>query len=76
MSVTYGKVVSLILTERFGPVVTKVATFLFKSPSSPLLFITRGTDLPLSKVGYSLLLTISFFLFYVWIFRLRRPFAF
>lgn len=60
MSVTYGKVISLIITERFGPVVTKVVTFLFKCQSSPILFITRGTNLPLSKVGYSVVIHLHF----------------
>ncbi|CAG9762004.1 unnamed protein product [Ceutorhynchus assimilis] len=60
MSVTFGKVISLILTERFGPIVSSVGSFLFKSQSSPLLFITRGVDLPLSNIKASLCVLIKY----------------
>lgn len=51
MSTQYGKVVSLILLERFGPVIEKVGSFLFQYGSSPLLYIKKGVDLPLLKVS-------------------------
>lgn len=54
MSVQYGKVVSLILLERFGPVIEKIGTFLFQYGSSPLLYIKKGVDLPLLKVMTSI----------------------
>ncbi|XP_066146496.1 DNA-directed RNA polymerase III subunit RPC3 isoform X1 [Euwallacea fornicatus] len=60
MSVTYVKVISLILCERFGPVVANVGTYLLKNQSCPLLFIKRGTNLPLSKVKESLCILIKF----------------
>ncbi|KAF7281002.1 hypothetical protein GWI33_005269 [Rhynchophorus ferrugineus] len=60
MSITYGKVVSLIISERFGPVVEKVANFLFKCQNSPLLFIKKGTDLPISKIRESLCVLIKY----------------
>ncbi|KAL1509170.1 hypothetical protein ABEB36_003948 [Hypothenemus hampei] len=59
MSVVYGKIVSLIIMERFGLVLAKVASFLFKTPDSPLLFIKRGTELPLSKIKESLCILIK-----------------
>lgn len=51
MSSQYGKVLDLILLEKFGPIVQKVGCFLFKFGPSPLLFVKKGTDLPLSKVS-------------------------
>ncbi|XP_060530225.1 DNA-directed RNA polymerase III subunit RPC3 [Cylas formicarius] len=60
MSVIYGRVVSYILSEYFGPVVEKVGTYLFKFKSSPLLYIKRGTDLPLSKIKESLCILIKY----------------
>lgn len=62
MSSQFGKVVSLIILERFGPVVEKVATFLFHYGSSPLLYIKRGIELPLSKVNtFELMEQVNFF---------------
>ncbi|XP_030745567.1 DNA-directed RNA polymerase III subunit RPC3 [Sitophilus oryzae] len=60
MSVIYGKVVSLIISERFGPVVEKIVSFLFKCQCSPLLYIKRGTELPLSKIKESLCVLIKY----------------
>lgn len=51
MSTQYGKVVSLIIAERFGPVIDQVASFLFKFGTSSLLHIKRGVELPISKVN-------------------------
>ncbi|XP_050299952.1 DNA-directed RNA polymerase III subunit RPC3 [Anthonomus grandis grandis] len=59
MSVILGKVISLILTERFGPVVSSVGAFLFKRQSSPILYVRKGTDLPLSKVKEALCILIK-----------------
>lgn len=50
MSVVHAKVIYSILTDRFGPVVGKVGTFLLQNETSPLLFIKRGTDLTVSQV--------------------------
>lgn len=52
MSVQLGKVVSLILTERFGPVVEKIGLYLFEYGTSPLFYIKKYTELPLSKVNF------------------------
>lgn len=52
MSSQLGKVVSHIILERFGPVVEKVVTYLFQYGSSPILYIKKYTELPLSKVLY------------------------
>lgn len=46
-----GRIVSLIIAERFGPVIETITKFLFKFSPSSLLNIKRGVDLPLSKVG-------------------------
>lgn len=53
MSAQYGKVVSLIVLERFGPVIEKVVNFLFKYGTNSLLHIKRGVELPLSKVSFT-----------------------
>lgn len=50
MSTQCGKVISLILLERFGEIVETVGTYLFRHGSSPLLYIKKNTNLPLSKV--------------------------
>ncbi|RZB38677.1 DNA-directed RNA polymerase III subunit RPC3 [Asbolus verrucosus] len=60
MSVQYGKVISLILLERFGPVVEKVGAYLFKYGTTPLLYIKKSTNLPLSKVKESLCILIKY----------------
>ncbi|KAL3265439.1 hypothetical protein HHI36_009642 [Cryptolaemus montrouzieri] len=59
MSSQVGKVISLILQERFGPVIEKVGTFLFQYGSNPLLYIKRTTDLPLGKVKEALCVLIK-----------------
>ncbi|CAH1159836.1 unnamed protein product [Phaedon cochleariae] len=60
MSSQVRKVLSLILLERFGMVVEKVATHLFQYGSSPLLHIRKYTELPLSKVKESLAILIKY----------------
>lgn len=50
MSTQYGKVVSLIITERFGPIIEQIVTFLYNFGSSSLLHIKRSLNMPLSKV--------------------------
>jgi DNA-directed RNA polymerase III subunit RPC3 len=60
MSVQYGKVVSLILLERFGPVVEKVGTYLYQYGTVPLLYIKKNTNLPLSKVKEALCILIKY----------------
>ncbi|XP_056647996.1 DNA-directed RNA polymerase III subunit RPC3 isoform X1 [Diorhabda sublineata] len=60
MSSQLGKVVSLILLERFGVVVEKVGTCLFQYGSAPLLHIKKRTELPLSKVKESLTILIKY----------------
>ncbi|KAJ3659248.1 hypothetical protein Zmor_010949 [Zophobas morio] len=60
MSVQYGKVISLILQERFGPVVEKVGTYLFQYGTVPLLYIKKNTNLPLSKVKEALCILIKY----------------
>ncbi|KAJ8969386.1 hypothetical protein NQ314_001785 [Rhamnusium bicolor] len=60
MSAQLGKVLSLILCERFGPVVEKVGTYLFQYGTTPLLYIKRNTELPLSKVKESLCILIKY----------------
>lgn len=50
MSAQFGKVLSLILIERYGPVVEKVGMHLFQYGTSPILYIVKYTKLPLSKV--------------------------
>lgn len=51
MSAQFGKVLSLILTEHYGTVVEKVGTYLFQYGTSPILYIVKKTNLPLSKVS-------------------------
>lgn len=51
MSVECGKVLSLILLERFGEIVQTVGLYLYKHGSTPLFYIKKNTDLPLSKVN-------------------------
>ncbi|XP_008192282.2 DNA-directed RNA polymerase III subunit RPC3 [Tribolium castaneum] len=60
MSIQYGRVVSLILLERFGPVVEKVGTYLFQYGTVPLLYIKKHTDLPISKVKEALCILIKY----------------
>lgn len=50
MSVHQGHVISLILLERFGPVIEKVGMFLFEHGSCSLFNINKYVELPLSKV--------------------------
>lgn len=74
MSAQIGKVLSLILVERFGPVIDKVASYLFQYGTSSLFSIKKYTELPLSKVPNcsvhnSLPVTSIFFTFS----RLKNP---
>lgn len=60
MSAQEGKVISLILSERFGDAVEIVGSHLFKNGSTPLLFIKRYTELSLSKVKEALCILIKY----------------
>lgn len=50
MSAEFGKIISLTLLERFGEVVEKVGSLLFKRNPSTLLFLKKNAELPQSKV--------------------------
>lgn len=50
MSAQLRKVLSLILVERFGQIIDKVASFLFQYGTSSLFAIRKYTEIPLSKV--------------------------
>ncbi|XP_023016293.2 RNA polymerase III subunit C isoform X1 [Leptinotarsa decemlineata] len=54
MSAQLGKVLSLILIERFGPVIEKVALYLFQYGPSPILHIKKCTNFPLELVKEAL----------------------
>ncbi|KAK9870251.1 hypothetical protein WA026_006338 [Henosepilachna vigintioctopunctata] len=60
MSFQIGKLISLILQERFGIIIEKVGNFLFEYGSNPLLYIMRGTELPLGKVKEALCILIKY----------------
>ncbi|XP_018336281.2 DNA-directed RNA polymerase III subunit RPC3 isoform X2 [Agrilus planipennis] len=60
MSSQYGKVISFILLERFGEIVEKVGSCLFHYGSSPLLYIKKYTNLPLSQVKEALCILIKY----------------
>ncbi|XP_072386511.1 DNA-directed RNA polymerase III subunit RPC3 [Diabrotica undecimpunctata] len=60
MSTQLGKVLSIILAERFGTVVEKVGTSLYQYGSAPLLHIKKRTELPLSKLKESLAILIKY----------------
>ncbi|CAH0560940.1 unnamed protein product [Brassicogethes aeneus] len=60
MSTVFGKVVKLILLERFGPVVEQVGSYLFQYGTNPLLYIMKYTELPLSKIKESLCILIKY----------------
>ncbi|KAG5892446.1 hypothetical protein JTB14_009854 [Gonioctena quinquepunctata] len=60
MSTQLGKVLGLILVDRFGPVVEKVALNLFQYGPNPLLHVKKQTELPLSKVKESLSILIKY----------------
>lgn len=74
MSAQLGKVVSLIILERFGSVVEKVVSYLFRYGTSPLLYIQKYTELPLSKVFANSL--IIKYLFVYFNFRSKNRYAF
>ncbi|KAJ8922618.1 hypothetical protein NQ315_007650 [Exocentrus adspersus] len=60
MSAQLGKVLALIISDRFGPVVEKVGMYLFQYGTSPLLYIVKNTGLPLGKVKESLCVLIKY----------------
>ncbi|XP_018579458.1 DNA-directed RNA polymerase III subunit RPC3 [Anoplophora glabripennis] len=60
MSAQLGKVLSLILCERFGPIIEKVGMYLFQYGTSPILYIVKSTKFPLSKVKESLCVLIKY----------------
>lgn len=50
MSHQCGKVISLVLQERFGDLVENIASYLYKYGPCSLLQIKKQMELPLSKV--------------------------
>lgn len=50
MSVQFGKVLSLIIVERFGPIIEKVVSCLFEYGTCSLFSVKKYTELPLAEV--------------------------
>nr|XP_022906329.1 DNA-directed RNA polymerase III subunit RPC3 [Onthophagus taurus] len=60
MSDQYGKIISLILQERFGDVVESVANYLFRYGPSTLFHLKKFTEIPVSKIKDSLAVLLKY----------------